>query len=87
MARIIESKPHPEQGFRSCLGIIRLAKKYSPDRLEAACQRALKIRAFSYKSVNSILKSGLDKDALCFDEGAPGNNVIHHNIRGPGYYR
>jgi len=86
VTRIIGSKPHPEQGYRSCLGIIRLAKKYSPERLEAACQRALKINAFSYKSVNSILKKGLDKQALPFDETPPEITVIHHNIRGSGYY-
>jgi len=86
VTKIIQSKPHPEQGYRSCLGIIRLAKKYSPQRLEAACQRALKINAFSYKSVNSILKKGLDKQALPFDETPPEITVIHHNIRGSGYY-
>jgi len=83
---IIESKPHPEQGYRSCLGIIRLAKKYSPERLEAACRRALKIKAFSYKSVNSILKNRLDHQALPSEEPAPKKTVSHHNIRGSGYY-
>jgi transposase len=60
VTRILESKPHPQQGFRSCLGIIRLGKQYSPDRLEAACTYALSIHGFSYKSVQSILKNGLD---------------------------
>lgn len=86
VTKIIESKPHPEQGYRSCLGIIRLAKKYSPQRLEAACQRALKINAFSYKSVNSIMKKGLDQQALPFDESPPEKIVTHNNIRGSGYY-
>lgn len=86
VTKIIESKPHPEQGYRSCLGITRLAKKYSPERLEAACQRVLKIKAFSYKSVNSILKNGLDQQALPFDETPPEITVIHRNIRGSGYY-
>ena len=86
VAKIIESKPHPEQGYRSCLGIIRLAKKYSPERLEDACQRALKVKAFSYKSVNSILKNKLDQQALPFEEAVPTKTVSHHNIRGSGYY-
>ena len=86
VTKVIESKPHPEQGYRSCLGIIRLARKYSPQRLEAACQRALNIKAYSYKSVNSILQNGLDQQALPFDESPPGKIVIHQNIRGSGYY-
>jgi len=86
VTQIIESKPHPEQGYRSCLGIIRLAKKYSPQRLEAACRRALSIKAFSYKSVNSILKNKLDQQALPFEEPAPTKTVPHPNIRGSGYY-
>jgi transposase len=85
VARIIESKPHPEQGYRSSLGVIRLAKKYSPERLEAACQRALNIKAYSYKSVNSILQNGLDQKALPFDEPQP-VQISHPNIRGSGYY-
>ena len=56
--------PHPEQGFRSCLGIIRLGEKYGTDRLEAACSRALAVRSYSYRSVESILRDGLDKKPL-----------------------
>jgi transposase len=85
VTRIIESKPHPEQGYRSGLGVIRLAKKYSPGRLEAACQRALNIKAYSYKSVNSILQNGLDQQALPFDEPQP-VIISHPNIRGSRYY-
>ena len=54
---ILRDRSHPEQGFRSCLGIMRLAKPYGPEALEAACERALTIGARSYSSVNSILKS------------------------------
>ncbi len=82
---ILESKNHPEQGFRSCLGIMRLAKKYSSERLEAACARALAIKAYNYKSVESILKSKLDAQAL----PAPvtvGNPILHENLRGKDYY-
>jgi transposase len=82
---IMASRPHPEQGFRSCLGIVRLGGRYGADRLEAACTRALSVRAFSYRSVESILKNGLDQQPL------PGEPVTrahprHDNVRGPGYY-
>jgi len=84
--RVLESRPHPEQGFRSCLGIMRLGKRYTPQRLEAACERALMIKAFSYKSVESILKRGLDQHGLVFDQTETPPPVTHHNIRGRGYY-
>lgn len=84
---ILESKPHPEQGFRSCLGIMRLAKRYSPGRLEAACKRALAIKAYSYKSVASILKNGLDSQPLLPIGGSTAKIIHHPNIRGKDYYR
>ena len=87
VTKILESRPHPEQGFRSCLGIMRLGKRYSPKRLESACQRAMKIQALSYKSVASILKSGLDRQALPCDERQTEKTLIHPNIRGHNYYR
>ena len=62
--RVMESRAHPQQGFRSCLGIIRLGKTYGSDRLEAACRRGLAIGAQSYKSIASILKQGLDSKPL-----------------------
>jgi transposase len=64
VACILENRPHPEQGYRSCLGLLRLGKRYSPERLEAACARALAFRAYSYKNVESILKNGLDQQSL-----------------------
>ena len=60
-ALILESRPHPEQGFRACLGILRLARQYGAERLEAACDRGLDIGARSYGSIQSILKNGLDR--------------------------
>jgi transposase len=82
---IMSSKPHPEQGFRSCLGIISLGKKYSSERLEAASRRALHIRAYSYRSMKSILKSNLDRVAL--PEQKEVSTVIEHeNIRGERYF-
>ena len=82
---IIKSKPYPEQGFRACLGLIRLADHYSPKRLEAACLRASQIKSFSYKSVKSILKTGLDGQTLIIEPEPPALN--HPHIRGQQYYR
>jgi transposase len=59
---ILASRPHPEQGYRSCLGVMRLSRRYGSERLEAACSRALAIASPSYRSVDSILKHGLDRD-------------------------
>jgi transposase len=80
----LESRPHPEQGYRACLGLLRLAKEYSPERLEAACRRALAIGSPRYKSVASILKAKLDHqtDSTSQMDLLP----LHDNIRGPGYY-
>lgn len=83
---IMESRPHPEQGFRSCLGIMRLADHYSPDRLEKACARALTIKACSYKNVKSILKNGLDRQPLLFEDLDQQPTPSHKNIRGEKYY-
>ena len=84
--QIMESRPHPQQGFRSCLGIMRLGKRYGAERLEAACRRALKIGACSYKSIESILKQGLDQTPL---PTKPKTQLTldHANIRGPKYYQ
>ena len=82
---VMESRPHPEQGFRSCLGIMRLGTRYGAARLEAASTRALAIKAFSYRSVESILKTGLDREPL---PTAPAERALreHENLRGPRYY-
>jgi transposase len=83
---ILESRPHPEQGFRACLGVIRLGDRYGHDRLEAACQRALAVQAFSLRSVDSILKHGLDRQPL--PAHTPGRSPRpHRNLRGAAYYR
>lgn len=82
---IMESRAHPQQGFRSILGIMRLIKQYGPQRLEAACERALAINAKSFKSVQSILKNDLDKRPLNERKADP-IPVKHHNIRGAKYY-
>ena len=83
---IMENRKHPEQGFRSCLGVMRLAKRYSPERLEAACGRALLLKAYSYKNVESILKNNLDKQDLP-ESQATEKPIIHYNLRGKEYYQ
>ena len=77
-------RPHPEQGFRSCIGILRLAKTYGSERLEAACERALEIDATSYSSVASILKNKLERRAP--RQATDGPAIDHPNIRGPQYF-
>jgi transposase len=74
----------PEQGYRSCLGILRLSKKYGGDRVEIACGRAMSVGARSYRHVESILRHGLDRIASA--EVAGTARPAHENIRGPGYY-
>ena len=87
MSKVMASRKHPEQGFRSCLGILRLAQRYDPERLERACQRALRIGGHSYKSVKSILENGLEAQSV--EEASTGETlppVSHGNIRGKDYY-
>jgi transposase len=82
--QILSSHVHPQQGYRSCLGIMRLGKIYGQDRLEAACQRALAIGAPRYKSIASILQSNLDTAEVATADTPP--TPAHPNIRGAGYY-
>ena len=83
--KVMEGREHPELGYRSCLGIINLGKKYSPERLENACRRALAIGGISYKSVGSILAKGLDLQPL--PSSVEHSEIKHKNIRGSEYYR
>jgi transposase len=83
--RILVDKPHPEQGYRSCMALIRTAKQYGHERTEAACRRALGIGAPTRKSVEAILKRGLDRTPILDDEDAP-RLVVHENIRGGDYF-
>jgi transposase len=82
--KIMESRPHPEQGFRSALGIIRLGKAYGNSRLEAACRRALHFGLCSYGSVQSILKNNLDAQPI--EQELPSSSPSHENLRGAPYY-
>ena len=86
VSTILTHRKHPQQGFRSCLGIMRLGKAYGDERLEAACRRAMKLEAFSFKSVHSILKNGLDRQSLLAIEEETSAPIDHPNIRGGGYY-
>jgi transposase len=85
ITRVLSSRRHPQQSYRSCLGILRLEKPYGDKRLEAACGRALLLGSCRYKSIESILKHGLDARPL------PEQQELdipedHDNIRGPSYY-
>ncbi|MEP7209179.1 MAG: IS21 family transposase [Casimicrobiaceae bacterium] len=81
---ILRERTHPEQGFRSCLGILRFATAHGAERLEAACERALAIGARSYSSVNSILKNNLDRRRP--EPATDGPVITHDNIRGAKYF-
>ena len=82
--KIMQSRAHPEQGYRACMGVMRLAKTYGNERMERAAERALTVGALSYKSVESILKRGLDRQPLL--PGTEPRSVEHDNVRGPDYY-
>lgn len=89
MKNILGKKKHPEQGYRACLGILRLARQYSDVRLEMACKRAVHFRSVYYKAIKTILEKGLDSqpfgDACISQE--PSSQPIHHdNLRGSRYY-
>ncbi len=79
---ILRSRPHPEQGFRSCVGILRLVKRYGAARVEAACARALALGTRSYSSVAAILKNHRENAP---PRAAEAPLLIHENIRGPDY--
>jgi transposase len=86
--RILSSRQHPEQGYRACLGVMRLGKRYGEPRLEAACARALALKSTSYKTVRAILEHGADRLPLV-EAPAPNQQTLpsHDNIRGPDYYQ
>ncbi|MEX2539853.1 MAG: IS21 family transposase [Actinomycetota bacterium] len=85
VAKILDSRPHPEQGYRACLGLMRLAKRYTPERLEASCFRALRSGAHSYRSVKSILEHGLDRVPL-EEQAELSLPTDHENVRGAAYF-
>jgi len=83
--RLMRDRPHPEQGYRSAMGVLSLARRYERERVEASCERALIINAVSYSSVAAILKSGLDRIRPATEPARP--TPAHTNIRGRGYYQ
>jgi transposase len=86
IATVMATRAHPQQGFRSCLGILRLSQRYGSERLEAACQRALQVGAVSYRSVRSILQVGLDRQEVPAGEPSATLPQVHENLRGSSYY-
>lgn len=85
---LLTNRPHPEMGFRSCLGLLSLEKRFSKERLEAACQRALALSAPTRQSVLSILEKGLDSQPLPESESeAAATPPVHENVRGAAYYQ
>jgi len=83
---ILQSRRYPEQGFRACLGLMRLARRYPAERVEAACTRALAVNACSYKSVKSILETGLDHQSVEDSKTPDAHRIMHANVRGAAYY-
>ena len=86
ITRQLEGRPHPEHGYRACLGLLNLGRRYSRQRLEKACQRALAVRTVNYQSIASILKNGLDQQPLDTDRDEQRELPLHANVRGAGYY-
>jgi transposase len=84
--QILASRPHPEQGYRSCLGLLRLTKQYGSERVEAASGRAVAVGARSYRHVEAMLKHGLDRVPLDTTDVSP-PRPGHANVRGPAYYQ
>jgi transposase len=83
---LLWNRPHPEMGYRSCLGLLNLGKRFGRERLEAACERALLLGSPTRGSVLSLLQQGLDQ--LPLPEATPvQRSLLHENIRGPGYYQ
>lgn len=83
---ILAERRHPEHGYRSCLGLFRLAKRYGNERVEVACARALVVSARSYRHVESILKHGLDRAPALDTEPRTSSSIDHENVRGRDYY-
>jgi hypothetical protein len=85
---MLEARKHPEMAYRSCLGLLSLARQYAPERLEAACQRALALGALRQSSVREILQRGLDSQPLPEPEPeAAATLPVHENVRGAAYYQ
>ena len=85
VAGILEQRPHPEQGYRACLGLMRLGRVHGADRLEAACHRAERLRSYRYRTVEQILIN--QQDRLPLEDPGPARPALtHENLRGATYY-
>jgi len=84
ITRLLEQKQHPEQAYKSCMGVLSFAKKVEKERLSAACKRAIDYNIYNYKIIQTILQKGLDS----IEQDSENENIIpnHHNIRGNNYY-
>jgi transposase len=87
LENIMRSKKHPELGYRTCWGVLRLASRYPQQRLEAACRRAVALDVCTYRSIRSILEKGLDRQALEPIEAPTAYGLVHGNVRGADYYQ
>jgi len=83
---LLKNRPHPEHGYRRCLGLLSLSRRYGKPRLEAACGRAVTQRTLSYRSVKSILQQGLDQLPAEDPRDTQTALPLHDNVRGSGYY-
>jgi transposase len=84
---ILRTRPHPEHGYRACLGLMRLVRRYGGDRVSAACKRALATGSISYGSVDAILKNGLDRVPVVVEASPKVVPIQHANLRGSSYYQ
>ncbi|MGH2874467.1 MAG: Mu transposase domain-containing protein, partial [Solirubrobacteraceae bacterium] len=86
VAVLMSEKQHPEQGYRSCLGVMRLAKTYPHERVEAAAARALRLRVHTFRSLKSILDRGLDRQPMESEPETALEVPSHPNVRGAAYF-
>ena len=84
--QLMQAKKHPEQSYRACMGLLSLGKKFTDQRFEAACHRALATGVTRVKQVKTILEKGLDKQPLPEAQGDLLQDIDHKNIRGNHYY-
>lgn len=84
--RNLDDRPHPEHGYRACMGLLQLSKRYTRQRLEKACERGLRIGGTAYSNISSILQSGLDQQMDELPSQEQQELPLHHNLRGSDYY-
>ena len=85
ITRLLQTYKHPEHGYRSCLGLLSLSRRFGEARLEAACERALSLGALRYRYVRDVLVNNLD--LVPREGGCDWTSPVHANLRGPGYYQ